>query len=310
MGKLTDLVKYRNELANAVNSLNLHNTINKKINAVARVQDDNTTVSYNVDDIINNYKQLIVDNDNNISKINELIVSINADIDRLANELFSNRKLLDNTSRIDTLADSEFKLTIKSKIRQHCDWHYPGLQISCNSKEFIDCMVAADPLYLTDSLEDRAVHIKLNELISLYPQQYQNRLRLYSIDGHDFSKLPVAQFSFILCWNFLDYVELDSLAEYMRQMFALLRPGGVFMFSYNNCDTVDSARLAESNEMSWTSARAIKQLCSEIGYDVILLGEHSTENVQFPYISWAELQKPGKLTTVKAHQVAGKILEK
>ena len=309
MDKLTDLVRYRNELANIINSLNLRNAINKKIILLKQVQGNNA-VAYNVKQIDNNYKQLIIDNDSNINQLNELIMLINTDIDTLATTLFSDRELLTTNARFDLPFDLDIRSLVKTKIKQYCDWHYPGLQISCNKKEWIDCMVTSDPLYLTDSAEDRAVIIQLTNLISEYPLQYQNRLRLYSVTGHDFSALPKSQFSIIVCWDFLNYIELASIAEYMRQMFTLLRAGGVFMFSYNNCDIVESASLAAGNGMSWATARAIKQLCNDIGYEVIAFEDHETSDAHITHVSWCEIRKPGKLTSIKAHQVAGKILEK
>jgi hypothetical protein len=310
MGKLTDLVGYRNELASKVDSLNLHKAITKKINILEQVQVNNSNVNYNIELINNNYKQLSIDNDNNIGQLNELIKLVNTDITTLATTLFSNRELPAYTKRVNLPSDELLRKLVKSKIRQYCDWHYPGLQISCNSNEWIDCMVTSDPLYLTDSQEDRAVDIQLSNLISDYPLEYRNRLRLYSVTGHDFSALPLAQFSIIVCWDFLNYIELASIAEYMRQMFTLLRAGGVFMFSYNNCDIIDSASLAEGNGMSWASASAIKQLCNDIGYEIITFEDHVTEDTYIKHVSWCEIRKPGVLTTVKAHQVAGKILEK
>lgn len=308
MGKLTDLVRYRNELASKVNSLNLHNAINKKLVLLRQVQGNNN-VAYNVAHIFNNYKQLIVDNDSNINQLIELINVINTDIDTLA-IMFSNRQLLNTTiGRADLPFDSTLRLLVKTKIKQYCDWHYPGLQLNCSKKEWADCMVTCDPLYLVDSSEASAVR-KLTDIISEYPSQYQNRLRLYSVNEHDFSVLPLAQFSIIVCWDFLNYIELASIAEYMQQMFTLLRAGGVFMFSYNNCDIVESAGLAEGNEMSWASAHAIKQLCNDIGYEVITFEDRETNDAHIAYCSWVEIRKPGVLTTVKAHQVAGKILEK
>ena len=82
------------------------------------------------------------------------------------------------------------------------------------------------------------------------------------------------------------------------------------MFSYNNCDIAESASLAEGNEMSWASERAILQLCDNIGYEVIKVNNYNTNDAFISYVSWVEIRRPGVLTSVKAHQVTGKILEK
>jgi hypothetical protein len=311
MRNLSDLVKYRNELATVANSLNLHNAITKKINILKNVQSMNGIANRNIELINNNYKQLSIDNASNMRQIAELMQSINSEIDALALELFSGRELLVCTTRVNLLSDDLVGKLVKSKIKQYSDWHYPGLQISCNNKELIDCMVSADPLYLTNSAEDRAVDVVVSEIIVDYPIEYQNRLRVYAINGHNFSVLPAEQFSIIVCWDFLNYIEIDNIAQYMQQMFNLLRAGGVVMFSYNNCDIADSAKLAEDNAMSWANLRAIKQLSNTIGYDIIAFEDHQTEDMYArKHVSWVELRKPGILTTLKAHQVAGQILKK
>ena len=74
-------------------------------------------------------------------------------------------------------------------------------------------MVAGDPLYLTHS---NIVIVK--DMIKEYPELYQNRLRLYEIVDRDFSKLPQAQFGFVLCWDNFNHLSLDKIEKYIREV--------------------------------------------------------------------------------------------
>jgi hypothetical protein len=82
------------------------------------------------------------------------------------------------------------------------------------------------------------------------------------------------------------------------------------MISYNNCELRESAKLVEHLAMSYSTAEKIKTVCLSIGYEIVNMENLNTQNGFYEYISWAEIRKPGKLTTTKAHQVIGKVNEK
>ena len=98
---------------------------------------------------------------------------------------------------------------------------------------------------------------------------YQSRLRIYEITNEDFSILPQNQFGFVLCWEIFNFLSLEKIEQHIRQVFDLLRPGGVFMFSYNNCDIYSIARVAESRDISYAQDDLLKNLCLNIGYEII-----------------------------------------
>jgi SAM-dependent methyltransferase len=166
-------------------------------------------------------------------------------------------------------------------------------------------MVAADPLYLTHCNIDL-----VKEIIKSYPDLYQNRLRLYEIIDRDFSKLPQAQFSFVLCWDYFNYLSSIFVEKYIKNVYHLLRPGGRFMFSYTNCDLAGSALRAESWACAYASSRWLKKLCDEIGYEICDLNDFDTGDAFNTNVSVAILKKPGNLATLKAAQAMAQIITK
>ena len=65
------------------------------------------------------------------------------------------------------------------------------------------------------------------------------------------SELPQNQMGFVFCWNFLNYCSLDTIKEYLKEVKNVLRPGGIFMFSYNDGDRSGGAGMAENFFMSY-----------------------------------------------------------
>jgi SAM-dependent methyltransferase len=203
------------------------------------------------------------------------------------------------------IISAELEAKIISKITEYSNLRYPALQINPRSKKWIDPMVAGDPLYLTYCYIDI-----IKEIIKSYPELYQNRLRLYEIKDRDFSTLPQAQFSLVVCWDYLNYLSIDKIEKYIREVWKLLRPGGHFIFSYNNCDLKGSALMAENWACSYSNLRWLIKLLKEIGYEITALHDDETGDAFNTHISWVEIKKPGDLKTVKAAQAMAQIIVK
>lgn len=183
-----------------------------------------------------------------------------------------------------------------NKIQLYTDWKYPALEIGCRDGEWTQHLVAADPLYIVDH------HREFVESATKdFPETYKNRIRVYLTDEHDLSTLPENQMNFVFCWNFLNYSSFDTVKEYLKEVKRTLRPGGVFLFSYNDGDRPGCAGMAENFFMSYIPKSMLIPLCESLGFE--LVGDHARDQT----VSWLELRKPGELTTNKAHQVLGEI---
>ncbi len=197
----------------------------------------------------------------------------------------------------------EIEATLIGRIQQYANWHYPGMHLGPRDGELTPHMVACDPLYLVD-----VYHEFLASASSQFNDLYKARLRTYCIGNmtneKGFVDLPQNQFGFILCWSMFNYLPFDEIRKYLTDAFNVLRPGGTFLFSYNNGDTVNGAKNAEWGGMSFVPKRMLVPLCESMGYKVI---ESFTFESGIQDISWLEIKKPGELVTCKAHQVLGMV---
>lgn len=189
---------------------------------------------------------------------------------------------------------------IKDRINQHVHFTYPGLEIGPGDGEWTPNLVACDPLYLADIYPEFLEITKKQ-----FPPEYQSRLRTYLInryrDPYDLRALPQGVFGFIFAWNVFNFFPYTELTRYLTELFGLLRPGGVIMFSYNNCDGHVEAHFAELGYNSWMPKSKLIPLCISLGFEVVYSEDPEST------ISWIEIKKPGTITSIKAEQVLGEI---
>lgn len=184
-----------------------------------------------------------------------------------------------------------------SRIFQHSLYKYPALELGCRDGEFTQHLIASDPLYIAD------VHTEfLTSAVSMFPEEYQARVRKYLIKDNNIQGLPENQFGFIFSYNFFNYLSFDSIKQLMISAHKWLRPGGTIIFTYNNSDIGVGAAYAESYYMSYVPRSMLVPMCESLGFELI---DHRDYD---PNISWVEFRKHGALTTVKASQALGEIM--
>jgi SAM-dependent methyltransferase len=187
---------------------------------------------------------------------------------------------------------------ILDRIRFYSNWKYPSLEIGCRDGEWTNHLIAADPLYIVDYYRDFT-----ESAVKEFSEEYRRRLRVYLLKDPEsmLTTLPLNQFNFIFSWNFMNYASLDTIKEYLKIVKELLRPGGVFMFSYNDGDRPAGAAMAENFFMTYVPKHMLIPMCESLGFEVV---NQRTRDVS---ISWVEIRKPGELSTTKAHQVLGEV---
>jgi phospholipid N-methyltransferase len=193
---------------------------------------------------------------------------------------------------------SEIVVTAK----KHTHWKYPCLEIGPGDGFWTEYLVAGDPLYIVDQHQEF-----LDSTVEKFNPVYQKRIRPYLTGIHanrsdtDLSMLPHNQFGFIFSWNVFNYLPLAETQSMLEQSFDLLRPGGIMMFSYNNCDSPQCTEFVEKGFRSWMPSKLLLDTCKSIGFEII----HNITKEET--IHWVEIKKPGVLKTVKGHQVLGEI---
>lgn len=194
------------------------------------------------------------------------------------------------------------KQLLVGKIQRYSDWHYPGLEIGPRSGEFTQHLVGNDPLYVAELSPE---YIK--DLSSKFSPEYNARLRKYPIDFDSrLSNLPKNQFGFIFSWNFFNHCPLELLTLFINEAYTILRPGGTMLFGYNNAETVNGAKHCEFGGMYYTTKNDVVSACVDVGFEIV--DSFDREESWFSF-NWIEIKKPGELTTIKAHQVLGRVMD-
>ena len=191
---------------------------------------------------------------------------------------------------------------LHGRIRLYIDWHYPGLEIGPVDGLLTPHLVGCDPLYLADASQDH-----LDVSVAQFPEEYVNRVRSYLVDyskeNQTLLQLPSEQFGFIFSWNYFNYLPFAIISRYLQDAYALLAPGGVFMFGFNDASMVNGAKHAEFSGMSYVTQKLLIDAATNIGYEI--LSTTHRFDCGWHNISWLEIKKPGVLSTIKAHQTMG-----
>ncbi len=305
--KLSELVDLRERLKQAYYLDPVFNSIdNLRVNLGLVNQNEGSGYSPQIEEVIQSYRELRTAVAAPTEKVQNIIDAINQEINTKASPFFLDNyemelhyEVPDNIRRVRVMyIPDNVRTEIESRIALRSNWKYPTLEIGCRDGEWTKHLIAGDPLYLTD------VHQEfLDSAVKDYPIEYQRRTRPYLIKNSDYSILPQKQFGFVFSWNYFNYKTVDSIKHALKQIYNLLRPGGVVMFSYNNGDMPAGAAYAESYFMSYVPKSMLIPICQQAGFEVVVSKDFE------PAISWVELQKPGELTTVKGHQALGIIKE-
>ena len=318
MATLTELVKFRNDLRDAVTQLSLTDEVADRIALI-----DSITNTHTIDEseqytaqIVSEYQQLLAKNNSIIDIIKQSISNLESHIQQQVDSIdFS--QFVEGSVPFYMSTTDYIEGIIQNRIGAYSTWKVPGLQLHCRyighqTKNYATAnfrtivMAACDPLYLAGNDD-----ITLQDMLAAgYAEEYQRRVRLYKIANRDLSGLPQAQFGLIVCWDFLNYLSMDAVKWYLDACIRLLRPGGVLIFSYNNCDLERSAQLVDNRQACWATKTLIENLAVSLGYELITTTDLKTNDELTTWVSWAEVRKPGVVKTVKASQAMGAILSK
>lgn len=199
--------------------------------------------------------------------------------------------------------DAESELMLRSRLKSYTDWQHPGLVIHPGTEVFLKDMVSFDPLYIVD--HGRAL---LTPAVQQFPEDYQRRLRLYSIkeieDRDILEKIPNGQFGLCFVYNFFEYKPFEVIRRYLAEIYQKLKPGGTLIMTFNDCDNDKAIKLVEQHCACYTPGSLVLGLAENIGYDINFKWNNRGPS------TWVEMSKPGELTTMRGGQTLAKIIHK
>jgi len=86
----------------------------------------------------------------------------------------------------------------------------------------------------------------------------------------------------------------------LKSMMELLRPGGVAVFTFNDCDYPQEVDKVEKMRYCYTNGHVVRKLCTNIGYNI--LADIRRDEELLTTVSWLEIQKPGTLNSLRGGQ--------
>ena len=191
--------------------------------------------------------------------------------------------------------DSITALFLQQRLKRYTSWQHPGMVIRPLHALHVDDLVACDPMYFVDTHPDL-----LDQVNSQFTKEYQSRLCYYQIREYTnqniFWNLPAQQFGLIYAFHYFNFKPMEIIRDYLSEIYTLLRPSGVFAFTFNNCDFGGAVRLAEHHFCCYTPGRLIKEHALSVGFAVDF--EFNDE----AGTSWLELRKPGVFATIRGGQ--------
>jgi len=191
----------------------------------------------------------------------------------------------------------------QARLSRYIDWQHSAMIIRPGIENFIDSMVALDPLYLVDLSHDY-----LAPALSKFNSQYQNRLRTYTVkedlDQEILGQIPNDQFALCFAYNYFNFRPFEILKKYLDEIYQKLTPGGVLVMTFNDCDRASAVQLVENFYCCYTPGYLVRDLAVSMGYEI----EYSW-NDPGP-TTWLELKKHGRITSLKGGQTLAKVLPK
>lgn len=194
---------------------------------------------------------------------------------------------------------------LRSRLKMHSDWRYPGLIIRPGLETFASEMVGNDPLYIVDTSPHLLGKVPF---INKFTPEYQARVLPIvikeNLDYNMLEKVPNGQFGLCLVFNFFDFRPLEYIKKYLTEIYSKLRPGGILIMTFNDCDRMPGVVLAENHYACYTPGRLINSLIKSIGFECT----HSWHD-NGP-ATFLEIKKPGELTSLRGGQTLARIVRK
>jgi len=256
---------------------------------------DLTELENQIDDLQNNYSYYR-------EQVNELILDQESEYITRCEKRFT-RVLGEGIEGIQSrqlALTGEQKKQFITRLNLSADWRWPGLLIRPEDQDIVEAMCAFDPLYLADIYQSL-----LDPYIKKFNPVYQNRLRPYQISKFIPRKktldvLPQQQFGFVAAYNLFDHYPLYMIKQMLTEIEQLLKPGGVFLFTFNNCDLARNIATFERGQRSYTPMRLLQPIIEDLDFNIL--------QTQTQEHNWCEIRKAGTLKSIRGGQAMAKIL--
>ena len=305
--KLSKLLTYK-EMVNGMSVKHAHADIEELLSRVSKDLNVQNIDFNNLKYCIQMREKTILDNLVGMQKdIDEFKFQINYFFDTIEKPYFEKSEKiyeeglndeyaykLDRNRFKNLLYEPETRDFFLGRVGNYTEWKYPGLQLNPGLGDVTGKLVDLDPLYLLDEHDDMFVEVK-----KMWTPDYQRRLRYYAVDetaNNPLGVLPAGQFGVAVAVDYFNFRPIRLIEKYLSGLMHALRPGGVAIFTFNNCDYPIGVDNFENSYYTYTPGHLIKDACAKIGFKI--LASFDMDN----NVSWLEIQRPGTLSSLKGGQ--------
>ena len=244
-----------------------------------------------LDTILNEMLELKVQHDQVLDKINnksnqllrnEEVIILRRDYDTHAN---TSPDLELMNERSDKL-DKNFVNIIKREIGYYSDWRWAGIELNPSNGFLTRSFLACDPLYLYSGnvVDKESVKNNFNRFFS------EKRMMFYDNLLH----LPQQQLGLAVSINSYEFWPMDPIKTEMQKVYNLLKPGGHFIFTYNDCEQLASLDLCASDYRAYNTKSLMTNMVQMFGFDIVKKDDACNGAHSFMVV-----KKPGTLTSQK-----------
>jgi SAM-dependent methyltransferase len=311
--KLSDLINYQMEL-NAMSAVPVRQQADIDLEKITYlVKHQSTQLAEHANTLQSRRQEIQQTFDAFESNLNELKLELRQLIETTEKPWFAESYRLYEQEMINETAEyilnrrpeitPETEQFYRTRIVRYNSWQHPAMIIRPGQETYINELVASDPLYLVDESHDL-----LFPALSQFNEQYQQRLRTYAVNERSgdpiLGKLPNGQFGLVFAYNFFNFRPFEVLKTYLTEIYQKLRPGGMLVMTFNDCDRAKGVMLVEQHFCCYTPGYLVRELAQSLGYQVAFSWTDQGPS------TWLELQKPGNFVSLRGGQALAKIIPK
>ena len=205
------------------------------------------------------------------------------------------------------LHNDKTKQVLFDTIDTYISNQYAALQISPGYGDVTEHILAGTPLYIADDDEAVLTHFTGE----FFNDVMQRRTLFYTIDDDSddpLGALPQNTMGFCVIVDYFNFKTVSVIEKYLQSLYNVLRPGGVVIFTFNNCDYPKAIDKVDEMYYCYTTGLEMQTVCKKLGYEIIKLVARDYDELQNG-ISWLEIKKPGELSTIRAGQGLAQIMD-
>jgi SAM-dependent methyltransferase len=117
-------------------------------------------------------------------------------------------------------------------------------------------------------------------------------------------QLPDNQFGLVLAWNYFNHRPFEIVRRYLIELYRKMRPGGMLLMTYNDCDRWQGVKAVEAQVGLYTPGSLIQGFAESLGFE-----QRFIYHDEGPW-TWIEFRKPGEWQSLRGGQTLAKIVPK